>query len=200
MLPQHCLQSDFKVILGSVVETSLRKLQRHNQRIYDDIIAYTLNPFRFPEPISVTSMNKAIPKEQNPYNAPLYWQRLFLSDGSLCSEVVLISWQSATYLAYLKVLPDTFGLFSPLNPHQAMQFVNRLVEQTLENIKGMTMVAGNQGIVATLYNPNLAAMFVQQGYKKDPEDSQIEGLPLPANYFLDLSKQDQLSELQLGEP
>ena len=98
-----------------------------------------------------------------------------------------MSWQSAIYIGYLNILPDTFGLFSPLCPKKAMMYIDFLIAETINNILGVPLVEANIGLVATLINPNLAAIFKRQGFKESVAGPQIVGLPLPARFYRILS-------------
>ena len=153
------------------------------------MLSYSLEPFEFPVQSRIKQNQKTAHKQQNKQlvtEAPLYWQRLMLSNGMICSELVIMSWRSAIYISFLNVLPETFGLFSPLSPKKAMQYVDSLVTDTLKNIVGVTMTSAKIGMVTTLINPNLAAMFKRQGFKEDPAGPQIVGLPLPARFYRSL--------------
>ncbi len=193
LLPKQRLEKDFKVALGSIIVDQMEVLQKSRPRIYQDLLTYMLDPFEFPvqknrlvkQPRPSSSSTNSHPN-QNPNKAPLYWQRLILSDLTICSELVIVSWQSAIYIGYLNILPETFGLFSPLSPEQAMRYVDSLIAETINNIVGVTMVSADIGMVSTLINPNLAAMFKRQGFEEDPSGPQIEGLPLPARFYRSL--------------
>lgn len=184
ILPQQELEREFQTPLKSVLETNLSALLPERQQTYDDILAYTLNPFHF-GPIPIASQQTGS-QAFTLNSAPFYWQTLLLSDQTLCSEVIVMVWQDAVYLANLNILPATIGLIAPLAPEKTMRWVSGLVQCTLQNLQGLCLQLGLRGMVSTLYNPNLAAMFKQYGFKRAKHRTEIVGLPLPALYYLDL--------------
>lgn len=189
LLPKKRLEQDLKVSLASVIDDKFGALRELRPRAYEDLFSYSLNPFEFPvQQRFQQKQGNFQNKQQNQIftNAPLYWQRLMLANGQTCSELVIMSWQSAIYISYLNVLPDTFGLFSPLDPKKSMLYVNSLITETLNNIVGVTMTSAKIGMVTTLINPNLAVMFKLQGFKEDPAGPEIVGLPLPARFYRSL--------------
>ncbi|MDX3774883.1 hypothetical protein QE250_12210 [Chromatiaceae bacterium AAb-1] len=183
LLPEKRLEEDLSVKLVSIIEDSVSTLQQQRPRIYQDLLSYCLNPFQFPlkkvtEPLkTANAQNIALP------DVPLYWQRLVLPNNTICSELVIISWQSAIYISYLNILPDTFGLFTPLCPQKAMAYVDSLIAETLTNIGCVARATASTGMVSTLTNPNLAAIFKRQKFKEAPAGPLIVGLPLPARFF-----------------
>lgn len=174
LLPQKRLEQDFKVVLGSVLQDQLPKLQQQRPRQYQDLLSDYLNPF----------LPRAGPApKQLPARLPLYWQQLVLPNASLCSELVLSSFEQVTYLHSLTMLPEDFGLFSPLWPSAAFRYINSLIGDTLNAVTALSLSQHNSAIVCTLTNPNLAAIFTAYGFRPCPSGPQIQGLPLPARFY-----------------
>lgn len=188
ILPQAELEQDFQTPLQSVLETKLSSLSPERQQTLDDILAYSLNPFQFTPLTSLKSLEETTPTELN--KAPFFWQKLLLSETSLCSEIVLLAWQDSLYLTGLNILPPTLGLLAPMKPKDMAQWVTQLVKYTLQNVQGLAMQLGLRGIVSTVYNPNLALMFRQFGFVQDNHRTEIVGLPLPAIFYLDFLAND----------
>ncbi|MDP5135020.1 hypothetical protein ORJ04_03540 [Rheinheimera baltica] len=183
LLPKTRLEQTLRVPLGSIIEDNVRVLQQQSPRICQDMLSDILHPFQLPQAnISATAAPLAEP-DTTIVEVPLYWQRLILPDRSVCSELVLMSWRSVTYISYLNILPDTFGLFTPLSPKQAMCYANKLVGDALNNITAMSAGKRNHVIAVTLINPNLAAIFKQHAFIEDPSGPMIVGLPLPARFY-----------------
>lgn len=183
LLPKAQLEHDLKVTLGSRIADCSSLLQQQRPRIYQGVLSDYLNPFPLPQchtelPTAEVPVSGAVPA-----TIPLYWQQLVLPDRSVCSELVLTSWHSVTYIHYLNILPADFGLFTPLWPKQAMSYVNALIAETLRNIAALAETSGNSVMVTTLTNPNLAAIFKHQHFKESPAGPMIVGLPLPARFF-----------------
>ncbi len=181
LLPKRRLEVDLKVTLGSVIEDRVSVLQQQRPRIYQDLLSDYLNPFPLPE--QAQSSAPIRPATVLPSDLPFYWQQLILPDRSVCSELILMSWRHVTYINYLNILPADFGLFAPLKPLEAMSYVNKLIVETLNNIAALTKAQGNLGMVTTLTNPNLAAIFKHQHFKESPAGPMIVGLPLPARFY-----------------
>lgn len=183
LLPQKRLEFDLKVTLGSVIENRVCVLKQQRPRIYQDLLSDYLNPFQVPGQSLPQSSKSAQASAVIPADVEFYWQQLILPDLSVCSELILMSWCSATYIAYLNILPADFGLFTPLRPKEAMSYVNTLIAETLDNITALTRAKGNSVMVSTLTNPNLAAIFKHQYFKESPDGPMIVGLPLPARFY-----------------
>jgi hypothetical protein len=177
ILPQSAIEQAFQTPLKIVKETSLCALQNKKPRVFDDIVSYTLNPFKLASKPALVANSDSLSE-----NA-LYWETLVLVGGNICSEVVIYHCEGVSYLAYLNILPPDFGLFSALAPKQAIQFVDKLISMTIVNMSSNTKLRGGMNITTTLYNPNLARIFVAQGFKEDPNGAQIVGLPLPAYFY-----------------
>ncbi|BFT29938.1 hypothetical protein D210916BOD24_11140 [Alteromonas sp. D210916BOD_24] len=177
MLPQIEIEQAFHISLKIVREFRLDALQKEKPRVFDDIVAYTLNP------IATTSQLFPLTDAPSPLANSIYWEKLILVNGDTCSEIIIYHDKRESYLAYLKILPADFGLFSPLIPKLAVRFINNLISKTIAKIASNARSLGNLRISTTLYNPNLAPIFVAQGFKEDRKGAQIVGLPLPAYYY-----------------
>ncbi|MFC4656190.1 hypothetical protein ACFO3I_14335 [Rheinheimera marina] len=195
LLPKKRLEHDFKVVLGSVLVDELSQLRQQRQRQYQDLLSDYLNPLL---PRTGRAPN------QLPDKLPLYWQQLVLPNARICSELILSSFGQVTYLHYLSMLPEDFGLFSPLWPSQMFAYINSLIGDTLSAVTALSLSQHNCAIVCTLTNPNLAAIFTSHGFRPCPSGPQIQGLPLPARFYRPLTtrqRADQtISKLQMADP
>lgn len=180
LLPQERIEHDLKTQLRSIVSSNILSLKNNRPRIYQDLCAYALDPFYFP---GCTKENTLSLNEFS-FDPAIYWQQLILQNDIPCSELVIMNWQSVIYVAYLSILPDTFGLFSPLSPKSAMAYVDTLVNETIDKVIGVALVSPCYGLVSDIYNPNLAAIFKCKGFKESLLGSEIIGLPLPARFYL----------------
>lgn len=183
LLPLKRLEKDFNVKLASILDDSLYALKEQRPRIYQDVLSYCVDPLQLPLKMVAEPLQDIFAQSIVVPDVPLYWQRLVLPNNMLCSELVFIRWQSAIYISYLNILPDTFGLFTPLCPEKAMEYVDSLLGITLENIACVARANACTGMVSTLINPNLAAIFKHRGFKEAPAGPLIVGLPLPARFF-----------------
>lgn len=190
LLPKTRLEHDLQLSLGNRVVGQVALLQQQRPRIYRDMQSDWLTPY---QPALSAGTQTPISPSPAPSSAllpadlPCYWQQLILPDQSICAELVLMRRDHILYLSYLNILPADFGLFSPLWPQQAMQYVNALVGATLAQIVALGREQQDVAIVSTLVNPNLAAMFVHQQFQQTSGGNRIVGLPLPARYVRSLA-------------
>lgn len=190
LLPKARLEHDLQLGLGNRVVGQVALLQQQRPRIYRDMQSDWLTPYQ--PALSATTQTPISPSSAPssallPADLPCYWQQLILPDQSICAELVLMRRDHILYLSYLNILPADFGLFSPLWPQQAMQYVNVLIAETLEQIVALGREQQDVAIVSTLVNPNLAAMFVHQQFQQTSGGNRIVGLPLPARYVRPLA-------------
>lgn len=177
VLPKAQLESAFKTPLKLSVNTDLQTLKQQQPRVYEDIVAYTLNPLTVPD------KKPCYRAAFNPIDVGLYWETLSLESDAVCSEIVLITFENTSYIALLNILPPEFGLFSPIDPRASASFVDVIMGTTLSNISHRAKTQHNSLITTTLYNPNLRECFVKGGFREDPAGEQIVGLPLPAYFY-----------------
>lgn len=190
LLPKTRLEHDLQLSLGNRVVGQVALLQQQRPRIYRDMQSDWLTPYQPAFSAGTQTPISPSPATSSallPADLPCYWQQLVLPDQSICAELVLMRRDHILYLSYLNILPADFGLFSPLWPQQAMQYVNALVGATLAQIVALGREQQDVAIVSTLVNPNLAAMFVHQQFQQTSGGNRIVGLPLPARYVRSLA-------------
>lgn len=184
LLPKARLEHDLQLTLASRVSGQVALLQQQRPRIYRDMQSDWLTPYQ-PPPVAgpaQTTAEPAVRPTTLPADLRCYWQQLILPDRSMCAELVLMRHDHILYLSYLNILPPDFGLFSPLWPKQAMHYADSLIGETLGNIAALAKADGDLAIVSTLFNPNLAAIFVHQQFVQISGGNRIVGLPLPARF------------------
>ncbi|WP_044619464.1 hypothetical protein [Gynuella sunshinyii] len=174
LLPVDRLEQQLGVSMRNQVECDFHTLQKQRPRIYQDLLSYCL-----------ASRLHRVREFVTQRDATLFWQTLKLTKQQTCSELVIMTWKRRLYIGYLGILPDTYGLFAPLDPKQAMIFVESLIHQTLDNILGLALSEGCIALVTTLINPNLALIFRRYGFIMEKSD--ITGLPLPARFHYPIS-------------
>ncbi|WP_428243365.1 hypothetical protein [Gynuella sp.] len=174
LLPDEHLEKQLGVKLCHQVERDFHALQEQRPRIYQELLSYYL-----------ASRLRSARESVTQRDATLFWEILKLTEQQTCSELVIMTWQRKLYIGYLDILPDTYGLFAPLDPTQAMIFVESLIHQTLDNILGLALSEGCIALVTTLINPNLALIFRRYGFIMEKSD--ISGLPLPARFHYPVS-------------
>lgn len=184
LLPKEQIESLFKISLTCHEMPQNNELRVVRPRVYEDVFTFLLSVRNRQDlkttPGSTPHSNIVILTNH------VCWQQLRLFNGEVFSEIILVTDDTHAYLAYLSLLPDTYGLFAPAFMPDSLALFDNLLHATLRHVLEWATVQNAQDITTTLYNPNLLKGLTDFGFKQSKHGPDIVGLPLPANYVLHL--------------
>lgn len=181
LLPQTQIEAYFRVVLTPHTIYQEKQLRTVYPRVYDEVLSYLLRLNNQPDKQGI--VDGVGWSEHTEPGIDLCWQRLLLPNSEICSEIILAIAGRHVYLAYLALLPETFGLFAPAFIPRSISLIDDLLARTLQHVIDWAINKGACDITTTLYNPNLLNGFKRVGFKQTLRGPEIIGLPLPADYL-----------------
>lgn len=182
LLPKFQIEALFQTRLTIQHIHQVNKIKTLHPRVYGDAISYLL---RCRPNDSLLTKRQSTPKLDQMV-AGIEWQLLRLPNGEVCSELIVLRTTTSLYLAFLSLLPATYGLFAPALLPKSVTVFNQLLVETIHNLINYSKCFSVSKLATTLYNPNLVQAFKESGFKESVRGPDIVGLPLPAEFILSL--------------